>query len=98
MVVVKGTGEGAQAYGHGLYFAENRGVAEGDHSRGASRKPAGESAVRGRQFPAARVKEMAPARGGAGAILHQMPCAALATGRTYQVTPVTIVPPPGVDL
>ena len=24
-----GTGEGAQAYGHGLYFAENRGVAEG---------------------------------------------------------------------
>jgi hypothetical protein len=24
-----GTGEGAQAYGHGLYFAENKGVAEG---------------------------------------------------------------------
>lgn len=27
-----GTGEGAQAYGHGLYFAENRGVAE-DYAR-----------------------------------------------------------------
>ena len=24
-----GTGEGAQAYGHGLYFAENEGVARG---------------------------------------------------------------------
>ena len=24
-----GTGEGAQAYGHGLYFAENEGVAKG---------------------------------------------------------------------
>lgn len=28
-----GTGEGAQAYGHGLYFAENRGVAEGYRKR-----------------------------------------------------------------
>src|SRR3990167_1126141 len=26
-----GTGEGAQAYGHGLYFAENIGVAKGYH-------------------------------------------------------------------
>ncbi len=28
-----GTGEGAQAYGHGLYFAENEGVAKGYRSR-----------------------------------------------------------------
>lgn len=27
-----GTGEGAQSYGHGLYFAENEGVAKGYHS------------------------------------------------------------------
>ena len=33
-----GTGEGAQAYGHGLYFAENEGVAKGyrDNSRRAT--------------------------------------------------------------
>jgi hypothetical protein len=28
-----GTGEGAQAYGHGLYFAENPGIAAGYHDR-----------------------------------------------------------------
>ena len=28
-----GTGEGAQAYGHGLYFAENEGVARGYRER-----------------------------------------------------------------
>jgi len=34
-----GTGEGAQAYGHGLYFAENEGVARGYRNRLAGGKP-----------------------------------------------------------
>jgi hypothetical protein len=34
-----GTGEGAQAYGHGLYFAENPGVAQEYRSRLADRAP-----------------------------------------------------------
>lgn len=33
-----GTGEGAQAYGHGLYFAENQGVAQG-YARALADKP-----------------------------------------------------------
>ena len=33
-----GTGEGAQAYGHGLYFAENEGVARGYRDSNATRK------------------------------------------------------------
>lgn len=35
-----GTGEGAQAYGHGLYFAENQAVAQGYHE-GLGDKPKG---------------------------------------------------------
>jgi len=43
-----GTVEGAQAYGHGLYFAENEGVARGyrdDLSKGSVVMPSGEAVV-----------------------------------------------------
>ncbi len=39
-----GTGEGAQAYGHGLYFAESKGVAESYKDQLAGRAPTWENA------------------------------------------------------
>lgn len=40
-----GTGEGAQVYGHGLYFAENKGVAEGYQKTLSGRLPSGWDSV-----------------------------------------------------
>jgi hypothetical protein len=47
-----GTGEGAQAYGHGLYFAENEGVAKSyrDLLSGDTSNPVGRAAFRHGQF------------------------------------------------
>jgi len=44
-----GTGEGAQAYGHGLYFAENPGIAAGYRDRLAQRRPAYSAALHEQQ-------------------------------------------------
>lgn len=47
-----GTGEGAQAYGHGLYFAENEGVAKGYRDGLSPTRPPWGLAKEGRYFPA----------------------------------------------
>lgn len=47
-----GTGEGAQAYGHGLYMAENEAVARGYRDALSPTRPAWGLAKEGRYFPA----------------------------------------------
>lgn len=62
-----GTGEGAQAYGHGLYFAENEGVARGYRDRLAPPPPTSQTvSLEGRSFADLFPADI-PARGPAAA-------------------------------